>query len=171
MKQSKNAAFGGVFTALSVAFLYLSVISPVSKLGFCAIAGIFPAVSLSSGQSRNAFLIYAATSILSMILLPVKSFALIYILFFGLYPFAKYVIESKAHRFLQWLIKMLFCNLLLLLYAKLTLILFSINLFDSNNFVGQSTWCLVFLAINITFILYDIVFSKVTFFLTKRIRL
>ena len=170
MKQSKNAAFGGVFIALSVAFLYLAILAPFFRLGFCGLAGVFLSVNLARGYRNTAALVYIATAVLAMILLPVKSAALLYIFFFGLYPFVKCFLEGKIRRCLQWPMKLLFCNLLTYLYAKLAWLMFSENFVGFDSFKQNCGWYLTFLAINIAFILYDIVFSKVTFFLIQRIR-
>ena len=170
MKQSKNTAYGGVFIALTVCFLYLASISPVLKAGLCAIAGLFPALRIMSGCYKNAFLIYIASSILAAILVPNKWIVILYITFFGLYSFAKYGIECKFSRRFQWVAKVVFCNFLLLLYAKFSFFMFSSNLLVFDNFPNQYAWYPVHLAINVAFILYDIVFSKLIFFLKKRIQ-
>lgn len=171
MKQSKNAAIGGVLVALSVILLYLSCITPVLKIGLCAVSGIFPAFQMQNRHFKNAFLIYVTVCILTFILLSDKLIFSLYFLFFGLYPFIKYGIESKIPRKLQWLCKILFCNLMLLFYKKMFLLLFSDHLTRINNVIQDYPWYFILLIINCIFIFYDLVFSKVLFYVRTRIQL
>ena len=84
-----RTALVGLLTGLSLICLYLAFVAPSGKLGVVALAGIFPAGAVVSAGLAAGFFCYAATGILGMFLIPSKSVALLYLIFFGLWPMLK----------------------------------------------------------------------------------
>ena len=76
-ESASRVSLVGMLTALSLAFLYLSAISPTGRLGIVAIAGVFPAGAVVSAGLGAGFFCYGATGILGMLLLPDKSSAVL----------------------------------------------------------------------------------------------
>ncbi|MEG2119487.1 MAG: hypothetical protein RRY53_03965, partial [Pseudoflavonifractor sp.] len=92
-KGAGRVALVGILDALSLVFLYLSSISPLGQLGIMALAGLMPVAAVVSGGFPAGVFCYATTGILSLILVPNKGNALLYLLFFGAYPLVKYLNE------------------------------------------------------------------------------
>ena len=98
-------------------------------------------------------------SVLALLLIPNRMFTFIYILFVGHYPIIKLLIEQLDKLWLEWILKFLYFNLILvLMYA-----LFKVFILPTFN---PGILALVFrymaaiiLAIEIVFALYDWVLS------------
>ena len=148
-------ALVGMLTALSLVFLYLSVLTPTARLGVVAIAGLLPAGAVVSAGLGAGFFCYAATGILGFLLLPDKGHALLYLIFFGLYPMVKYLIERLRNLPGEWICKLAFFNgILTLFWFGLSTVLLPFLPAALNQ-----VW-MVYLAGNAAFIIYDIGFSK-----------
>lgn len=86
------------FAALSVALMALVSIIPNLELALPAISGLFVAVIVIEVDKKWALGVWAAVSLLSLIVVPNKAAAIIYAVFFGYYPVLKSVLESKTPR-------------------------------------------------------------------------
>ena len=161
---ANRVALVGMLTALSLAFLYLSAVLPTARLGITAIAGVFPAGAVVSAGMGAGFFCYGATGILGLLLLPSKGSVVLYLLFFGLWPMLKSLLERIPVRPLEWLCKLAGFN------AVLTLFWFGLH----SLFLPflpetlQAPW-MVYAAGNAAFVIYDVGFSKLISFYVARV--
>ena len=107
MKKTSKIALSAVFAALSVALMALVSIIPNLELALPAISGLFVAVIVIEVDKKWALGVWAAVSLLSLIVVPNKAAAIIYAVFFGYYPVLKSVLESKTPRAVEYIIKIL----------------------------------------------------------------
>lgn len=106
---SRRLAAGAVLTALGLVVLFGSCYVPTGQLGLVAAAGLLPAAAvISAGGIRAGLLCYAASGLLALLLLPDKGNALLYLLFFGLYPMVKSGAERLPRQWQRWLVKLAF---------------------------------------------------------------
>ena len=159
-----RTALVGLLTALSLICLYLAFLVPTGKLGMVALAGVFPAGAVVSAGLAAGFFSYAATGILGLLLLPSKSVGLLYLIFFGLWPMVKSLVERLPNRALEWAAKLVCCNIAL---AALWFGLRALFLPFLPAALSQS-W-MVFAAGNAGFVLYDLGFSKLIAFYAARV--
>lgn len=110
MGASKFIARGGILTSIGVILLYLSTISPTSKVYILGVASCLIPLSVIITNIRNSFLVYIATSIISILMLGFKGSVIAYVLFFGLYGFIKYYIERLRNIPLEIILKLLYFN-------------------------------------------------------------
>ena len=89
---ASRVALVGVLAALSLIALYLS--------------GLFPAGAVVSAGLKAGFFCYGAAGLLGLLLVPDKANALLYLLFFGLWPMLKSLLERIPVRPLEWLCKL-----------------------------------------------------------------
>lgn len=157
-------ALSAMLTALSLALLYMAALMPSGRMGLTAAAGFFPAAAVVSCGLPAGFLCYGGTAILALLLLTDKGLALLYLLFFGLYPVLKGVIERIRRLPLELLLKLLFFNGVF----SLVLLGFSALFFSLVAWEGLPLWGL-YLAGNGVFLLYDFGFSKVISFYRQRV--
>ena len=104
-----KTAIGGMMTALSLV-LMLPTAFDLLEYALPALAGIltlFCVIELGKGW---AFGIYAATSLLGVLVLPNKKAIVLYIVLFGYYAILKAVFESKLKKPLEILLKILVFN-------------------------------------------------------------
>lgn len=122
MNKSTNIARGGLFTALGVLFIYLSTVIPTSRLYVLGLASCIVPMSIMMTNIKNGFIVYAATSLLSLLIVGFKGNVIAYIIFFGLYGFVKFYIERLRNMTYEIILKLLFFNLALgIIYLFATL--------------------------------------------------
>lgn len=114
MKQSSKVALGGMLVALSVVILIPSAME-LFVYALPAMAGILTMFAVIELDKKWAAGIYAATSILGLLLVPNKEAVVIYAVFFGYYPILKAVVESKLPRAAEYAVKFLVFNVALVL--------------------------------------------------------
>ena len=129
-----------------------------------AVAGVFPAGAVVSAGLGAGFFCYGATGLLGLILLPAKSGAVLYLLFFGLWPMMKSLLERLNSRFLEWAGKLAVFNVIL-----------SVCWFGLRSLflpflppVLDAGW-MVYAAGNVAFVIYDLGFSKLIAFYVARV--
>lgn len=164
-KSASRVALGGVLAALSLLLLYLGAMMPSGRIGMVAVAGLVPAAAVVSGGLASGFLCYGAAGILALLLLPDKGCALLYAIFFGLYPMIKSLVERLRKIPLEILLKLVFFNLVL----AILLVGFSTLLFPMLPEFLNSAW-LIFPVGNVVFLVYDYGFSKLITYYAARIR-
>lgn len=159
-----RVALPAVLAALSLIFLYGSALLPTGRMGLVAVAGLFPAAAVISGGVGAGAFCYAGTAILGLLLLPDKGNALLYLLFFGLYPLVKFGIERLRKLPVELLLKLVFLN------AMLTVFWFGLRtVFLSALPLPTETSWLVYLAGNAVFLIYDFGFTKLIAFYIQRV--
>ena len=86
MKKSKKTAVAGVLTALCVIFLFIGSLFQTLDLSAAGLGSIIVLIAMIELGKSWAFGVYVSASVLSLILLPNKSAALIFALLVGFYP-------------------------------------------------------------------------------------
>ena len=160
-----RVATGGIFAALSLLLLYGATLLPSGRIGMVAVAGLVPAAAVIAGGLATGFLCYGATALLGLLLLPDKGCALLYALFFGLYPMVKYLIERLRKLPIEILLKLAFFNLILVIF----LFGFSALLFPLLPELMRTPLPLFGIG-NVVFLVYDYGFSKLITYYVSRIR-
>ncbi|MBR4959291.1 MAG: hypothetical protein IKY52_00160 [Clostridia bacterium] len=157
---SRKVAFSAILAALSVVLLYIGSISvlDLSSVVICALLTML--VMVEAGE-KYAWLTVLVTGILSLLLLPVKLPAVLYLFFGGIYPILKAHIEKTPY-WLSWLFKISMLDTMLLGAMALSRLVFTAEepFFD---FTG-----LVLLAGTVFFIVFDLALTAcVTAYITR----
>ena len=163
-RKTKVLSTGALLTALSLVVMAMTGVLPTMQYTLVAIAGLLPAIMVIRHGLGAGWYVYAATSILAAILLPDKEAAMLYILLFGHYPMLKSLIERLRTRWIQWAAKLGLCNVLVTAALLLARLLFAQGLDLQELPVG-----VLFLLVNVVFILYDIGFSRLIYFFYPRL--
>ncbi len=148
-----------MLAAVSTALCILSSAFPTMSLTILAICGVVSSLALNVCGYKYAFLMYAAVSLLALILCTDKSCAVYYILLFGHYPMVKTALERISKKTLVWMLKLAFANLLC--FVSVLLITYIIGVSgELNDFENPLFWILY----NAAFVLYDICLEKIILF-------
>lgn len=162
--RSKRLALTALLTGLSLLFLYGASLLPGGRLGLTAVAGLFPAAAVASFGLSAGFLCYAGTAILALLLVTDKGLALLYLLFFGLYPMVKGAVEQLRRPWLEILLKLAFyLSALTVLLLGFRAVLLAVLPWENTPF-----W-LLYLGGGLVFLAYDFGFSKVICLYEKRL--
>jgi hypothetical protein len=157
-------SLAAMFTAFTLLFLYLAAVLPAARLALYFVASIFVMGIVLEGRMGLAFLSFAIVSLLGFALLPDKMLLLPYVLFFGHYGIGKYFIEKKIKR--KWMLiwKLGYFN------AALLALYFLPGAFLPAALPFEMPIAVLWAVMQVFFLVYDTLFSKVTLFYSERIR-
>ncbi len=158
MKPSVKVAFGAILTALSVILLFLGGITGTLDLAAAALASfcvVFAVIEMGYG---SGFLVYAAVSVIGIMLLPVKTPAIFFAAFFGYYPLVKSLSE-KLSVVLSYVIKLAVYSVAYFVMIALSLVVITGDIAKSNNIV--LLYAALYLVCAVILIIYDIALTRV----------
>jgi hypothetical protein len=158
---TRKMAQTALLTALSVGILALGSVIPTATLGIAALAGLCTGVCVLLSGKRQAALLWLAASILALLLLPDKTLALVFALFFGPYPLIKALAERQKPVW-EWAIK------IILFLAAFGACVWILARFFTLPKLPISYPTLAVLGVAV-FILYDFGLSKLFFYLERRL--
>lgn len=151
-----RVALAAVLAALALAVLYGACLAPSGRMGLTAVAGLFPTAAVISGGFKVGLLCYGGAALLALLVLPDKGLALLFALFFGLYPVLKAKIEGLRRLAVELVLKLLLFNGALTLFrAGLRTIFLSALPLPK----GLPLWVL-YLVGNVVFLIYDLGLTK-----------
>lgn len=159
MKQSSKIALGGIIAALSVALMFLTGLIPFLTYALPAIAGVLLTLTVIEINKKWSLFIFAAISILSLLIVPDKEAAMMYVGFFGYYPIIKSVLECKLPKILEWVLKFVIFNAAVVISYCIIIYVFGIPLDELREYGKYSLWILLGSA-NVVFLLYDYCLTK-----------
>lgn len=151
---TKKIALNGILGALAVICLLLATILPVNRLSFYALSSFFIAVAIIESGLKAGWLFYAATSLLSLIIVPEKLGLVPYVIFFGIYGLVKYYIEKLDKLSIEYALKFVYFNICMGIALLFVSKLFSYSL------TTKLPWWLLVIALEIVFFIYDFVYTQ-----------
>lgn len=151
MKNTKKLAFSALMAALGITFMYAGALLEVLDLSTAALASICVMLVLTELGMRYAWLTFAVAGILSLILLPIKFAAILFLGFLGFYPMAKSFFERKFRGWKCLVLKFLLlnvCTVLMLLAARFVM--------------AEALWLdvLTLVLVNVVFVIYDVALTR-----------
>ncbi|MCX7843523.1 MAG: hypothetical protein N2489_10725 [Clostridia bacterium] len=161
---SKKLSLSGILLALTVITLFVESIAPTNRLSLYALSSFFIAVVIIEAGVKAAWSFYFASCILSFIIVQSKIELIPYAVFFGVYGIIKLYIEKINNIVIEYLLKLLFFNLVAILSF---LMLKELIL---PGFRLPLPWWIVLLAAEAAFIVYDYVYSLAIGFYLNRLK-
>ncbi len=153
--QTSRIALCGVIAALSVVVLFLTGIVPAATVAFPAIAGCLLIAVVAEINVRWGLGVYAVVAILSLLLVPDREAALLYIVFFGYYPSLYGALSRVRNRVLRWLLKFLVFNAAIIAESFLAIFLLHIPMEEMLPF-GWISIPVLWVLFNLVFVFYDL---------------
>lgn len=161
MNKSSIVAKGGLLTALSLLFIYLSTILPVNKLYLLGLSSAIIPISIILIDVKNSIIVYTASSILSLLLIGFKGNVIAYLFFFGIYGFVKLYIEKFNKLYIEIPLKLIFFNVafafIFILYKTFFVDLIKINV----------SLYIIVIFLQFVFIIYDYAFTAFIAYIYK----
>ncbi len=153
-RNGAKIAFCGIAAALSLVILLMTVI-PITEISLAALAGIVGIPVVVEFGRKYGLAVYAAVSVLSLILIPTLEGKALYIAFFGYYPVVKSALETRRlPRLAEWGVKCAIFNAAVIAAYFLMLTLFGLPA-DSFTIRGISLPWVFLLLGNAVFFVYD----------------
>ena len=150
----KRLTFCAMLVALGVIFLGIGALIEVLDISMAVIASICVIIPMIEYGKGTPWMVYAAISVLSLLLLPNKFPVALFALFVGFYPILKEKLERK-NTVIRWILKELIFNISLAIIVLLYFFLF----FKGTIQVPWMIAVAIILA-ELVFILYDKAISK-----------
>ena len=143
-----------MLTAISVVVLYLGSVFEIMDLSISCAASVTVLFCVVELGGKYAFAVYAATSVLSLILVPNKWIAVYFIMFFGIMPITKKLFE-KTGKILSWGLKIAAFNAEIFAFYFIAL---KLDFFAENEKALPYLLVMLVLA-NVSFVLADILYT------------
>ena len=156
-----------MFSALSVVLLYLGSLIEILDISMAVTASLTCIIAVIEYGKSAPWAIYGVTSVLSIILLPNKTPAVLYAAFFGFYPILKEKFE-KLSKPVSWILKEVVFNICLVI---MTVAVYFIST-SGGDILSKSLPLLAATAIlaEVVFVLYDIALTRVISFYIVKLR-
>ncbi len=163
-KKTFKLALGGILGALAVICLFLASVLPTSRLSLYALSSFFISIVVIESGIKAGWLFYAATSLLSLILVPDKLEIIPYAIFFGVYGILKYYIERINKLPVEYILKFAYFNVCL---AAAVLLIRQVFV---DSIKVQLPWWVVIVALEIVFLVYDVVYTMFIAYYKDKLR-
>lgn len=151
---SKSIALGGILAALTVLSVFLANVMPTNTFSFFVISSVFVSIILLEMGVKTAWTFYLATTFLSLILAPDKTMVIPFATFFGVYGIIKYHIEKLRKIVVEYILKLIFFNL------NVVLAYFLVNaIFQTKAISDKIPVWILFLALQFIFVIYDYIYT------------
>lgn len=148
-----------IIAAIGVVVLMLGSVIDVLDLTAGALAGMLGVFVVLEVGGYWPWMTYGVTAVLSLLLLPNKFPALIFVLT-GFYPALKQKIE-RLPRVISWVLKIILCNLLMTAAIFITSKLFlAVDMMLIPGIDDVWNYVAIYAAGNLIFVLYDIALSR-----------
>ena len=166
-----RAALGGALCAFSVAVMMFGSFFPLATFTVPAAASITVLYFAVEYGKRFAALVYAASALLSLLLVPDKEIAFLFALLLGPYPIIKGLVEPVKPKAAAFALKLLFFNACVALIYMAAARLFGLDAIteEIKNYAAYMKAAVLLLG-NITFVLYDFALTRLISLYIYRIR-
>ena len=165
-RTAHRISLAAMFASLSLLFLYLASVLPTMRIAMYFLSSVFVMGLVIEEEIGLAMLMYAAVSLLSLLLMPNILRVVPYVLFFGHYGIGKYYIQTRIKdKVVAYVVKLLYYNLALVLIYLLARQILIEDVFAQ----GVPFWLFIVLA-EVAFVVYDFSYAKVTTFYFNNIR-
>lgn len=156
---SKKVAYSGILLGVHTILLILINIIPMNTLFIMGIASLIISIIIMEFGPKSGVVFYLASIILSFLVINNKAQWVLYNLTFGVYGLIKYIIEQDRSIYLEYILKIIFANILLM-----------ITYFILKGFIYIPINILTILAFQVVFMIYDSVYTKFIDYYETKIR-
>ena len=176
--KTKKLTLCAIMSAMGVVMLTLGSLVEVLDLSMAAIASMLCIVAVIEIGGIYSWMIYATTSILSVILYPAGTACWFYLVFFGFYPIIKEKLE-KLNKPLSWVLKIIIFNVSVVVYVLVAFFIFygGVGTFSDilTQTFGESKFVSAFaialpLILNFIFVIYDIALTRIISYYFIKVR-
>lgn len=153
MKNATTLAVCSIVTALSVVLMFLGGITFILAYIMPMLVGMIMIMLRRTFGTASAWITYAATSVLSFILVADRECMLMYVMLFGFYPIIQPKLNMIKLSLVKSIAKLIIFNMLFAAVQLMLVYVFGIPFLEE----GEGKWLIIIFAVlmNILFIIYD----------------
>lgn len=156
---SKKVAYSGILLGVHTILLILINIIPMNTLFIMGISSLIISIIIMEFGPKSGVVFYLASIILSFLVINNKAQWVLYNLTFGVYGLIKYIIEQDRSIYLEYILKIIFANILLM-----------ITYFILRGFIYIPINMLIIIVFQVVFMIYDSVYTKFIDYYETKIR-
>jgi hypothetical protein len=147
--------------AVCLLMMFMTGLVPFSSYVFPAMAGMVLIAVCTENGTKTALLVFAATSILALLIVPDRQSVMLFIMLLGYYPMLKPKLE-KLPFLLSYALKFLLFNAVIIAFYYVMLYIFGVpDMLEGWGDFGKYTAYVVLGMVNFTFFMYDFLLSQV----------
>ncbi|MBE6572718.1 MAG: hypothetical protein E7656_10765 [Ruminococcaceae bacterium] len=184
MKKSRNSnrelikktATGAILAATATVLLIIGGVFEILDMTAAAIASVAILVAYVEFGAKTSLGIFATSAVLSLILFPLASSTIYFVLVLGYYPILKFTLEKKLSK-LKWLATLLKfaafnggCGVVLFIFSKIYGLDAVLAEFELGIVTGESVMITLFVMLNIFFIMFDMLLNSLAVIYVKLLR-
>ena len=159
MKSTKKLTLSAAAVAITSVLLMLSSLLGLMELSVGALASLVVVLIFIEVGGAYPWLVWAASSTLSILLLPSKTMGVLYLMLFGVYPILKAFIEKLKSRSLWVVIKFVYISAVIVAFISLTELVLGVPFFEEmpnlSPLVGTLVKGGIILLCYVAFFAYD----------------
>jgi hypothetical protein len=163
-RPAHKAALGGVLTAAVQCCLFAAGVLPTGRLALLSLSSMVLSAAIVEYGALYALVIYIASGVLSLVILPNKLICVPFIAFFGYYGILKARIEKIRLLWAEWLIKLAAFNAVTAAAWRMASQFFP--LFVNLPNAIWPAW----IALNAMFVIFDYAYSLAAGLYERRLR-
>jgi hypothetical protein len=148
----KKITLSGLLLAFTVICVFLAANLPTSRLSLYALSSLFVSIIVIEAGTKSGWAFYVASAILSVILVP-RLGVIPFVVFFGIYGMIKYYVELLKSRVFEYLLKLVYFNICLVLG-----LIFLKEILLSGANLSMPVYILA-AGLEVAFILYDYIYT------------
>ena len=156
---SKRIAYGGILLALNIILLMLVNIIPTNTISIMALSSFLLAIVVVEFGFKMGVVYYVAVACLSFIILSNKFHWILYVLTFGVYGIAKYVLEITKNIYMEYFLKIAYANIAMVIV---------VILMKQFMYIPVNIYTIV--GFEIMFLIYDRVYSNFIIYYYDKLR-
>lgn len=156
---SKKVSYGGILLAINIVLLLLTNVIPINTLFLMGLASLPISMIIMEWGPRTGIAFYIGSVVLSFIVMANKAQWVLYILTFGIYGIVKYMIEEDRPIYIEYILKVLFANIVILLVY-----------FILKQFVYIPLNLVTILTFEAAFLIYDHMYTLFIDYYNKKLR-
>ncbi len=161
----RKTAYSSIIASIITVIIMIGSVLDIVDLAAASLCAIIIHIVYNESGGKTAFLIFAVSSSLSLILMPMRSCPVLFTGFFGYYP----ILRAFLYKHIK--VKALSYTLLILLYNAVMFILFT--LFKSIFGITQEPvymYVLLLITSNVFFISFELLMGRIMILYTYKIK-
>ena len=164
MNKTKQISLCAMLSAMGVVMLWIGSFVEVADISMAVVASMLCVFAVIEYGKGAPWLVFSVTALLSLLLLPNKSPALMYALFFGFYPILKEYLE-KLRRWISWVCKLGIFNVCLAVIVMASRIVLA-----EDISLPAELYIIGFVIAQAMFVLYDVALTRLISFYIYSVR-
>lgn len=162
----KQTAYSSVISALITVLLLLGGVFDMLILSCASAAALIIHIVMTETGAKNALLVYAVSSLLANILMPMNACPIIFTAFFGFFPVLRHFVKSRIKQ------KQISYILLLLFYNADMVLIYTLfkGIFGLTDNQPAYLTVLLIVSLNLFYICFELLLGRIIILYRYRIK-